>query len=295
MNRVSDHLCKPSIPLASAAGGSSTKDGQSPRNVGQQHNSTYLAYSYRFVVIATAPTVTEACAFVQYLSTFLCSPGSVAKYVSAVTVYVRYYGVLTFAFNSHWMGLVLDAVACQKLHRVSPLSDPLTARTITWLHNKYGLAALNLGIQLMFYAGLRQSDVVPRSAISFDPTITLPGEMCLCKGVPSLYPRSGPKLSRNFPVTKCHHTSSTRPHSLRCCQLHQNRESTETTPSTACSGHQPLQVMTMAVTLSVYSTLGHGPRMHTTDTSLPQGQTKSPVLWSRLQLLRPPIPPLQPK
>ena len=94
----------------------------------------------------------------------LRSPGSVANYISALSVYIRDCGILTSAFTSYRMGLALDAVARQKLHRVhhmSLLSDPQVATTITWLHNIYGLTVFNLDVQLIFYTGLGQSEVTP--------------------------------------------------------------------------------------------------------------------------------------
>ena len=133
----------------------------------------YLAFAYRFGIDPTAPSVPDACACIQYISTYLKSPASISNYVSAVRVYLRERGVITSAMNSHRMGLALDAFARQKLHKVrqmNPLTDQQVASTIRLLWDKYRLNALVLGIQLMYYAGLRQSEVAPPSTKAYDPT-----------------------------------------------------------------------------------------------------------------------------
>ena len=112
-------------------------------------------------------------AFIQYLSTYLKSPASIANYVSSVRTYLKDRGLYTSAFNNHRVTAALDAFARQKTHEVhqmAALEQGTIARIVRTLWVRYQIPALEFAIQLIYYAGLRQSEVTPHSKAEFDPT-----------------------------------------------------------------------------------------------------------------------------
>ena len=118
------------------------------------------------------PSVTQVCAFIEYLGTYLKSPASITNYVhvSAVRSYLRDRNIPHSAFNSHRVATALDAFARSKQHKVSqmlPLSEKEVHDIVKRAWRVYNAPHLVLPLLIMYYTDFRLSEVAPYTAASY--------------------------------------------------------------------------------------------------------------------------------
>ena len=118
------------------------------------------------------PTPRTLCLYVEFLARTFCSPKAIRNYISGVRLLHKYLGAQATSFNCFEMNLMLRAIDNTLSHTPNQRL-PITIDILQALCSKcdriggVGLV-LKFAFLLGFFAFLRQSNLAPRSARSFD-------------------------------------------------------------------------------------------------------------------------------
>ncbi len=120
-----------------------------------------------------APSPEEICCFLQFLQQEGRAPPTVKNVLSLVKFALRLAEVPVAQFDNIRVKLALDALTRSKV-RLSLARPPVPLEQLVKILERFDAAPdslrVRLAILLMFYAGLRQSEVAPATGSAFDPT-----------------------------------------------------------------------------------------------------------------------------
>ena len=119
------------------------------------------------------PHTSHVLAFIQYLTTFLKSPGSARNIVSSLSTSYKRMGWDPSPFTSYYVAAAMKSIEVNSRHQPEQ-KDGITPEQLDsvisinlWETRDYTLACI---FAFGFAGFFRQSNLVPRAAASFDPT-----------------------------------------------------------------------------------------------------------------------------
>lgn len=123
-------------------------------------------------MIPTQPTYQNTCAYIEFLVDSTPSPKTVQNHVSHLRTYLRKAQAATNEVDNHRVKWALIAISKDSSYipRIK-LAFPvhLLQRMIMLLPNNHRGSVIKTAVLLMYYAALRQSEVMPYSSTSYDP------------------------------------------------------------------------------------------------------------------------------
>lgn len=134
----------------------------------------YIEFCCKFHLQDINPSVETACLYVEYLAQKLHSPRTVKNYISAVRLMHRLLGIYPESFYSFQLTLMLrsvDLTMTQFSRRMQPINEQMLLEICQVCDSLHGLGhVLKFAFLLAFYAFLRQSNLAPPAAKTFDPS-----------------------------------------------------------------------------------------------------------------------------
>ena len=133
----------------------------------------------------SCPSVQDSCVFVEYLAKWLASPASILNYVSSIRQYMKRAGFSPSSFDSYRVQLALEAHKRTKSHvprPAPPMNLSLIRRIMYATIVRHMGNTTRLAFLLLYYAGLRQSEVAPATPSRFDPLRHITRSDARCHG-----------------------------------------------------------------------------------------------------------------
>lgn len=133
----------------------------------------FRVFCEKFGIPTEAPTAQDICCWIEQLAHTQKAPGSVANSVSQMRLHGKVTGNDMTVFSHPRVTLALEAVARSKIHVPRPrppIPIAILKKVIMKLQDTSTRRTVATAVLIMFYAGLRQSEVAPRSKKSYDPT-----------------------------------------------------------------------------------------------------------------------------
>jgi integrase len=138
--------------------------------------ATYIAFCHRYAIPPAAPHHTQICAFVEYLAIHMAAPASIRNAVSHVRVHLRLRGANMQQVEHPRVTRALEAIDRDKTYTPRtrpPVTMNILRDVLDGLQSDTKACCVRVGLLLMYYAALRQSEVAPRSVRAFDPSRNL--------------------------------------------------------------------------------------------------------------------------
>ena len=126
----------------------------------------YLMFCQHFHLQDIDPTPRTLCLYVEFLASTFCSPKAIRNYISAVRLLHKYLGAQATSFDCFEMKLMLRAIDNTLSHTLNQRL-PITIDILQALCSTSDRIS-GSGLVLKFAFFLRQSNLAPRSARSFD-------------------------------------------------------------------------------------------------------------------------------
>lgn len=151
------------------------KSAWAPGTVSNYNSSLrkYLTFCYNMQVIPLNPSHRQMCAYVEYVADHTPSPKTVANHMSHIRTYMRKCQASTAeldTFRVRWAmnALHRDTTYIPRIKSAFPVG--LLQRMVSLLPDDSQGNILKVAVLVMFFAALRQSEVLPYSAATFDPS-----------------------------------------------------------------------------------------------------------------------------
>ena len=129
--------------------------------------ATQMGFDYK------RPTALQVCAYIERLVERSYTPGTIRNHISAITTYMSLHSWSTKSIRSLRVVNALKAVDRNIRHvplQRAPVTPELLRRIVRHMKGRENGPMIVLAILLMFHAFLRQSNLLPRSVRTFDPT-----------------------------------------------------------------------------------------------------------------------------
>lgn len=131
----------------------------------------YLLFCYEMDLIPTAPRHQFICAYVEFLAKDTPSPRTISNHLSHIRTYLRKAGASTEQLDHFRLKWAMTAITRNKEYvpRIKvafPIHD--LHRMIVALPQSHHGNIITVAVLIMYYAALRQSEVVAPSASGFD-------------------------------------------------------------------------------------------------------------------------------
>lgn len=143
------------------------------------------------LIIPTQPEYRNICAYIEYLVASTPSPKTVSNHVSHLRSYLRKAQVSTIEVDNVRVKWALVAVSKDKTY-VPRIKEAFPVQLLNQMLHLLPKSKENdivrAAVLLMYYASLRQSEVLPHSSSSFDHTVHLTrGDVKLQGGAVNVY------------------------------------------------------------------------------------------------------------
>lgn len=131
----------------------------------------YLLFCYEMSITPTSPSHQSICAYVEFLAKDTPSPRTISNHLSHIRTYLRKAGASTTELDHHRIRWAMTAVTRNKeyIPRIKiafPIQD--LHRMVLALPQSHHGNILTVAILIMYYAALRQSEVLAPSVSGFD-------------------------------------------------------------------------------------------------------------------------------
>lgn len=132
----------------------------------------YMAFCFTTGIVPSAPSYQQVCAYIEYMVHTTPSPRTVANNLSHVRTYFRKANIPTTQIDSWRVKWAMVAVTRDKDY-IPRIKSAMPAQTLQRLvislpNSEHGII-MRASVLLMYYAALRQSEVLPNSVASYDP------------------------------------------------------------------------------------------------------------------------------